>query len=95
MNICKRIWIFAFCQNIWKNLTKILSRRYNQKLLDYNKNPATDELKTTSKRVIQKTAKTTVNLIGNNITNEKSPIYHKIIQESDSQTEDKSLEILV
>ena len=36
-------------------------------LLDKAKKSTTDAIKTASKRAIQKTAKTTVNLIGNNI----------------------------
>ena len=40
-----------------------------QKLLDYAKKSATDALKTSSKRVTQKTAETTGDLIGNKIAN--------------------------
>ena len=40
-----------------------------QKLLDHAKQSATDSLKTTSKRVIRKTAKATGDLIGNKIDN--------------------------
>ena len=41
--------------------------KYSQKLLDHAKQSATDALKTTSKRVIQKTAEATLDLIGNRI----------------------------
>ena len=42
-------------KNIGKNMSKSLSGKYSQKLLDQAKQSATDALKTSSKRVIQKT----------------------------------------
>ena len=42
---------------------------FNQKLLDHAKQSATDAFKTTSKRVIQKTAEASDDLIGNKIAN--------------------------
>ena len=54
---------------IGKNTTENLSAQYSQKLLDHAEQSATDVLKTTSKRVIQKTAETTVDLVGNKIAN--------------------------
>ena len=42
-------------KNIGKNLSKSLSRKYCQKLLDHAKKFATDTFKTCSKRFIQKT----------------------------------------
>ena len=42
---------------IGKNISKNLSGKYSQKLLDRAKQSATDALKTTSKRVIQKKQK--------------------------------------
>ena len=53
--------------NIGKNVSKTLSGKYSQKLLDHAEQSATDALKTTSKGVIQKTAKATGNLIGKKI----------------------------
>ena len=47
------------------NISKILSGKYSQKLLDSAKKSGTDALKTASKRAIQKTAEATGNLIGN------------------------------
>ena len=55
------------CKNIGKNINKNLSGKYSQKHLDHPKQSATDELKTTSKIVIQKTAEATGDLIGNKI----------------------------
>ena len=63
-------------KNIGKNVTKSLSGKYSpgmldmrKKLLDHAKKSATDALKTSSKRVIQKIAEGTGDLIGNNIAN--------------------------
>ena len=49
---------------ISKNISKILSGKYSQKLLDHAKQSATDALKNRSKRVIQKIAEATGNLTG-------------------------------
>ena len=54
-------------KNIGKNIIKNLSGKYSQKRLDHPKQSATDALKTTSKIVIQKTAESTGDLIGNKI----------------------------
>ena len=54
-------------QHFGKNVSKNLSSKYGQKLLDHAKQSATDALKTTSKRVIQKPAEATGDLIGNKI----------------------------
>ena len=50
-------------KEICKDVNKNLSVKYSPKLLDHAKKPATDALKTSSKRVIQKTAKATGDLI--------------------------------
>ena len=46
-----------------------MSGKYSQKLFDHGKNSSTDAPKTSSKRVIQKTAEATGDLIGNKIAN--------------------------
>ena len=56
-------------KNIRKNISKKLSGKYSQKLLDDAKQSATDALKTFSKRVIQKPAEATFDLIDNKIAN--------------------------
>ena len=56
-------------KNIGKNISKNLSGKYTQKRLDHVKKSAPDPLKTTSKKVIQKTAEATDDLIGNKIAN--------------------------
>ena len=50
-----------------KNMGKILSNKYGQKLLDSAKKSTTDAIKAASKREIQKTAKATGDLTGNKI----------------------------
>ena len=50
-----------------KNVGKSLSNKYGQKLLDSAKKSTTDAIKTASKRVIQKIAGATGDLIGNKI----------------------------
>ena len=44
-----------------------MSGKYSQKLQVHHKQSATDELRTTSKRVIQKTAEATGDLIGSKV----------------------------
>ena len=46
-------------KTIGKNISKNLSGKYSQKLLDHVKQYATDVLKTSSKRLIQKTSEVT------------------------------------
>ena len=63
--------IFYFANNMGKSngkyISKKVSSKYSQKLLDHAKQSVTDALKTTSKRIIQKTAEATDDLIGNKI----------------------------
>ena len=54
-------------KNIGKDISENLSSKYSQKLLDHTKQFPTDALKTTSKRVIQKTVEATSDLIDNKI----------------------------
>ena len=77
-------------KNIGKNISKNFSSKCGPgmlaarlKLLDHAKKSATDALKTSSKRVIQKIAEATGDLIGNKIANQimgLQKIYNKIIQ---------------
>ena len=54
-------------ENIGKNISKSLSGKHSQKLLDHAKQSETDAFKTDSKRAIQKTAEATSDLVGNKI----------------------------
>ena len=56
---------------------KSLSNKYGQKLLDSAKKSTTDAIKTASKRVIQKTAEATGDLIGNKIADKITSISKK------------------
>ena len=53
-----------------KSMSKNLSTKYGQKLLDSARKSTTDAIKTASKRAIQKTAEATCDLIGNKIADE-------------------------
>ena len=64
-----------------KNISKNLSGKYSQKFLDHTKQSATDALKTTSKKAIQKIAEATGDLIDNKIANKitkASKIHHRM-----------------
>ena len=54
-------------RNMGKNICKNSSSKHIQKLLDHAKKSAIDAIKTASKRVIQKIAEATGDLIGNKI----------------------------
>ena len=56
-------------KNTGKNISKNLSCKCNQKFLDHAKKSATYALQTSSKRVIQKRAEATGDLISNKIAN--------------------------
>ena len=60
-----------------KNMGKILSNKYGQKLLDSAKKSTTDAIKTASKRAIQKTAEATGDLIGNKIADKITSVSNK------------------
>ena len=72
-------------KNIAKNKSKNLSGKYIQNLLDHAKQSATDALKTTSKRVIQKTAEVTGYLIGNKIVENITSVSTNL-QQNNSET---------
>ena len=71
--ICEAYGFLSFA----KNMDKHLSNKYGQKLLDSAKKPTTDAIKTASKRVIQKTAEATGDLIGNKIADEITSVLKK------------------
>ena len=71
-------------KNIGKNLSKILSGKYSLKPLDHAKKSATDGLKTSSKRIIQKGAEGTRDLNGNEVVNKITKV-SKNSQENNSE----------
>ena len=64
-----------------KNMGKRLSNIYGQKLLDSAKKSTTDPIKAASKRVIQKTAETTGDLISNKIADKITSALKKSTKE--------------
>ena len=72
-------------KNNGENISKNLRGKYSQKLLDHAKKSATDALKTSSKRVIQKTAEATGDLIGNKIA-DRTTKSSKDSQQNNSET---------
>ena len=60
-----------------KNIGKILSNKYGQKLLDSAKKSTADAIKTASKRAIHKTAEATGDLIGNKIVDKITGVSKK------------------
>ena len=69
----KGFGFLSFAKNMGKDIGKSISKnligKYGQKPLDHAKQSATDAIKTSSKRVIQKTAEATGDLIGNKTAN--------------------------
>ena len=62
-----------------------MSGKYSQKLFDHTKQSAADAIKTTLRRVIQKTAEGTGNLIGNKNPN-RIPKISKTSLQNNSET---------
>ena len=61
-----------------KNMGKVLSNKYGQKLLDSAKKSITDAIKTGSKRASQKTAEATRDLIGKKVADKITSVSKKI-----------------
>ena len=83
----------SFAKNIGKNL----SNKYSKKLLDTAEKSTTDAIKTASKRVIQKRAEATGDLVGNKIADKitvsiksTTELHSKELPSSD-ETEDVEL----
>ena len=70
----------SFAKNMGTHATKVAKHRsnmYSQKLHDTAKKSTTNAIKITSKRVIQKTAETTGDLIGNKIADKITSVSKK------------------
>ena len=63
--------------SVARNIGKLVSNKYGQKLLDSAKKYTTDAIKTASKRAIQKTAEATGDLIGNKIVDKITSVSKK------------------
>ena len=68
----------SFAKNM---MSKNLSNKYGQKLLDSAKKSTTDTIKTTSKRAIQKIAEATGDLTGNKIADKITSVWKKATKE--------------
>ena len=88
MRIYVKVYGFlSFAKNIGKNLRN----KYSQKIIDKARKSTTDEIKTASKRAIQKTAEATGDLIGNKIADKITSISKKSNKElpnNDEKEED-------
>ena len=77
-----RIYVKGFGSfSFAKNMGKILSNKYGQKLLDSAKKYTTDAIKTASKRAIQETAEATGDLIVNKIADKITSVSKKPTKE--------------
>ena len=78
-------------KNIGKNISKNLSSKYRQKcFFDYAKQSATDALKTSSEKVIQRTAEETGDLIGNKIADKITRV-SKTSPKNNSETNEEEM----
>ena len=70
----------SFAKNMGTHATRVaknLNNKYDQKLVDTAKKSGTDALKVAGKKVIQKTAETTGDLVGNTTANKITSISRK------------------
>ena len=72
-----------------KNMGKILSKKYDQRLLDSTSTSTAEAIRTTSKRAIQKTAKATGHLIGNKIADKIASVSKNLLQNKKSYKKKK------
>ena len=77
-----------FARNTSINISKNLSSKYNQELLDHTKKPATDALQTGSKGGIQKTAGATGNINSNGIADKIT----RVSKTSSQNTSEENIE---
>ena len=75
----------SFAMFFGKSISKSLSSKYSQKLLNHDKQSATDAFKTSSKRFIQKTAEATGDLVRNKISGKITRVW-KTSPENYSET---------
>ena len=75
---------WSYAKYMWKNL----SNKYGQKVLDSAKKSTTEAIKTASKRAIQKSAKTTGDLIGNKIADKIKTVSKKKSNNNNNHNDD-------
>ena len=86
----KRYWFLSFA----KSMGKRLINKCSQKLFDSVKKSTTDAIKTASKRVIQKTAETIEDLIGNKIVDKITIISKKPSNNNDNNNDGLELRLV-
>ena len=69
-----KIWV----KNLSRDISKYVSGKYSQKLLDHARKSAADALKNASNRVIQKAVEATGDLIGNKIADRITKVSKKL-----------------
>ena len=74
-----------------KNMGESVSNKYGQKFLDRAKTSTTDAIKTASKKVIQKTAEATGDLIGNKIADKTTSVSNNNNNNNNNNNEDVEL----
>ena len=84
-SIVKSYGFLSFAKNIVKSISKNLNCKYSQKILDYAKQSETDAVKASSKRVVQKTAEATGDLIGNKIADTNTKV-SKTLPQNNAET---------
>ena len=76
------LWIFVLLKirvkNLSTDISKYVSGKYSQKLLDHARKSAADALKNASNRVIQKAVEATGDLIGNKIADRITKVSKKL-----------------
>ena len=80
----------SFAKNMGRRISKNVSSKYSQKLLDHTKQSATDALKTASKKVIQKTEEATGDLIRNKIADRITKV-SKTSPQNNSETNEEEI----
>ena len=80
-----------FPRNMGKNISKTLSSKYSQKLLDHAEKFATDSLKTNSKRVNQKSSEAIGDLIGSKIVDKITRVSKTLPQNNAVTNEEEIL----
>ena len=73
------------------SFARSMSNKYGKKLVDTAKKSATDAIKTTSKRAIQKTAEATGDLVGNKIADKITSVSKKPTKKLPAIDEDAEL----
>ena len=76
-----------------KKIDKNLSNKYSKKIVDTVKKSATDAIRTTSQRTIQKNAEAMGDLVDNKIADKKTSISKKRVKELPTIDEDEDEEL--